>query len=439
MSSNCPSPTGASQVHEVATETERAPVRLETMQDCTEALRSDKLIPEEFLPEAPFRDGTIIKLHGEEHLKRRRILNRLVRREAHTRWREVVLVPTMHAELAAMRSAPDEEGVVRLDLVPFAMRFFNVMACAMTGLDVSTAEDRDLLLSLIDPLNLGDALRFEDDVAARRAEGLAALTVFRDRFYEPSLRRRRDLLARVDSGELKIEDLSLDMMLLVALRADPAWDDEGNALRNVMQFMLGASHTNVHPLGFAIDHLERWFEAHPEDYVRRTDPAFLESAVNEALRLHTIGPTLGRIAIADLTLSSGRKIEVGQRVEIGIQSASVDITVYGEDASSFNPYRTATPGAYPYGLAFGSGAHMCQGMPIVIGVEGIDGALVYVLKALYEAGARRDTSRPTRSQQLHGYRNSYLSYPLILDPTFPDPGAARQRERSAATEPAPGR
>lgn len=405
-------------MRESATQTKPASVPLVTMRDCTEALRTDKLIPENFAAEAPFREGTIIKLHGDEHLRRRRILNRLVRREAHTRWRELVLVPTMLAEVRAMQAAPDDDGVVRLDLVPFAMRFFNVMACVMTGLDVTTSDDRDLLLSLIDPLNLGDALRFEDDIAARRAEGLAAMAVFRERFFDPSLQRRRDVLARVEKGELQIEDVGIDMMLLVALRADPAWDDEANAVRNVMQFMLGASHTNVHPLGFAIDHLEQWFEDHPEDYQRRTDPTFLEAAVNEALRLHTIGPNLGRVAVADMTLSSGAEIKTGQRVEIGIQAASVDPTVYGEDAATFNPYRTAIPGAYPYGLAFGSGAHMCQGMPIVIGVEGIDGALVYVLKALYEAGARRDRSRPTQSQQLHGYRNSYLSYPLMLDPAF---------------------
>jgi hypothetical protein len=61
---------------------------------------------------------------------------------------------------------------------------------------------------------------------------------------------------------------------------------------------------------------------------------------------------------------------------------------------------------------------MCQGLPIVVGVEGIDGALVHVLKALYEAGARRDRTWPTRSQELHGFRSSYLSYPLVLDPAL---------------------
>jgi cytochrome P450 len=393
-------------------------VRLSTMADCIEALRSDKLRPERFGPEAPFRDGTIIKLHGAEHVARRRVLNKLVRREAHTYWREAVLVPVMQAELQKALEDRGPDDVVRLDLVPWSMHFFNVMACAMTGLDVASEDDRALLLSLIEPLNSGDALKFEDDPDGRIAEGMAALQVFKERFYDPSLRSRLETLSRVEAGEIDEADVPVDMMLLVARQADPAWEDEGNALRNVMQFMLGASHTNVHPLGFAIDHLESWFEDHPADYSRRTDPAFLERVVNEALRLHTIGPVLGRVAIADVTLDSGIEIRAGQTVSVGIQQASLDPTVYGEDAASFNPHRTIAAAAYPYGLAFGSGPHMCQGLPIVVGVEGIDGALVHVLKALYEAGARRDRTRPTRSQELHGFRSSYLSYPLVLDPAL---------------------
>jgi cytochrome P450 len=344
-----------------------------------------------------------------------------------------VLVPVMHEELRKLLGDRPPDGVVRVDLVPFAMHFFNVMACALTGLDVRTPEDRRLLLSLIEPLNSGDALKFEDDPDSRIAEGLAALRVFKERFYDPSLRRRVELLASIEAGALNEADVPVDMMLLVALKADPAWEDEDNAVRNVMQFMLGASHTNVHPLGFAIDHLESWFEDHPEDYPQRTDPRFLERAVNEALRLHTIGPVLGRVAVEDVRLSSGIEIKAGQTVSVGIQEASLDPMVYGVDAAIFNPHRMIAAAGYPYGLAFGSGPHMCQGLPIVVGVEGIDGALVHVLQALYEAGARRDRSRPTRSQELHGFRSSYLSYPLVLDPSLATDASAVDRITSSAS------
>jgi cytochrome P450 len=325
-------------------------VRLTTMRDCLEALRLDKLHQEQFAPEAPFREGTIIKLDGPEHLKRRRILNRLVRKEAHARWRQDVLLPTIRQELAAVLDRRGPDGIARVDLVPFSMGFFNVMACALTGLDLPTGEDRVLMLQLIEPLNNGDALRWAHDIEGLVAEGLVAKDVFRDRFFRPSLERRRQLLKNAQSDELAEGELPMDMMMLVALQADPAWSDEDNAVRNVMQFMIGASHTNVHPLGYAIDELESWFEEHPEDYELRIEPRFLEGAVNEAMRLHTIGPTLWRVAAEDLIISSGVSIRAGQTIAVEIGEASVDPAAYGPDAATFNPHRKVSGGVYPYGL-----------------------------------------------------------------------------------------
>lgn len=401
-------------------------VRLTTMRDCLEALRLDKLHQEQFAPEAPFREGTIIKLDGPEHLKRRRILNRLVRKEAHARWRQDVLLPTIRQELGAVLSQPGPDGIARVDLVPFSMGFFNVMACALTGLDLLTRQDRALMLELIEPLNNGDALRWADDIEGRVAEGVAAMEVFRDKFFRPSLERRRELLQKAQASEQAASDLPIDMMMLVALEADPAWRDEDNAVRNVMQFMIGASHTNVHPLGYAIDELESWFERHPEDYELRVEPTFLEGAVNEALRLHTIGPTLWRVAADDLTLSSGVSIRAGQTIAVEIAEASVDLAAYGPDAAVFNPHRKVSGGVYPYGLAFGSGAHMCQGLPVVIGAEGIDGILVHVLKAFYEAGVRRDLDLPNKRQE--GFRDSYTSYPIAFDPARRPAAAGASRQ-----------
>ena len=47
-------------------------------------------------------------------------------------------------------------------------------------------------------------------------------------------------------------------------KADETWADEDTAVRNVMQFMLGASNTNLHPLTHALDELESWLDEHPD-------------------------------------------------------------------------------------------------------------------------------------------------------------------------------
>jgi hypothetical protein len=199
-------------------------------------------------------------------------------------------------------------------------------------------------------------------------------------------------------------------------------------VRNVMQFMLGSSHTSVHPLGHAIDELTRWFETHPGDAARRTDPRFLNHAVNETLRLHLVGPALYRIAESNVTLASGLEIRAGQRVSVDFELASRDRTIYGDDAGQFNPDRDTRGSAYPYGLAFGTGAHMCQGLPIIVGVEGIDGSIVQVLRLLFEAGIRPDPDRPAVTET--GFRHTtYISYPIIFDPAY----ASEAWPRSNAT------
>jgi hypothetical protein len=91
-----------------------------------------------------------------------------------------------------------------------------------------------------------------------------------------------------------------------------------------------------------------------------------------------------------------------------------DTSVYGPDANHFNPRRKAPEGFYPFGLAFGSGDHMCQGLPIVLGVEGIDGTLLLVLQTLYASGLSRDRMRAPSKVPI---RDSYEYYPVMLKST----------------------
>ena len=101
----------------------------------------------------------------------------------------------------------------------------------------------------------------------------------------------------------------MDMMTLVAMKADPAFEDEDLALRNVIGFVVGGANTQVHPLGHAIDEMEKWFIAHPEDFERRTEPRFLLTVLNEVLRLHPVSRLTIRVAAADVTLSSGLQLK----------------------------------------------------------------------------------------------------------------------------------
>lgn len=379
------------------------------------------------------RAGTVLRVDGELHSKRRRLLNRLVFKGGHTRMRDTVLRPALERDLAAVLSRPDADGVARTDLNPFATRLLVELVAAMIGLDEATsAEGLDELVRLhgelvafprlqtqlrsaAPPLPGGDATLRE---AIARHE--AAKAEFVERFYRPAMDARRTLVARHDAGELADDDLPLDFLTMVAAHADPRFDDEPDLpVRHAIVDLLHAgTGTTVGALVRAIDELDRHFGAHPEDLTLRTDPVFLSAAVNETVRLHSANPAEIRRALTDVTLGRGTQVRAGQIVALRTGFANRDRTVFGDDAERFDPHRRVPSGVYPYGVAFGSGPHMCYGVPLVLGDDGTDGNLVCLLQRLYAAGIRPDPRTPPRMRApiAHADLKTIESYPVVFDP-----------------------
>jgi cytochrome P450 len=386
-------------------------IRIVSFPEAMEILRrSDIFAVEPLGREAPLREGTLLKIDGDLHMKRRRVANRLVRREWHERYRHETLVPTVARRIEGLLAKPDGDGFVLADLVLFSRRLFLDMAATLTGISLETDADGDLLASLVEPMHSGSVIKWFHDQDQVMARAVAAMNTFRDRFFRPSLESHLELVKRHEAGELQEAELPNDLMTLIALRADPAWADEGLALRTVIFYLGGASNTHVRPLGFAVDELDRWFRQHPEDLPQKTDSAFLQGAVVETLRMYANTPAIFRVANQNVELStSGRHISKGQYVGIDSRLTGRDMETYGPDADEFNPHRSVPDGAYPFGVAFGTGDHMCQGMPIVLGAGEIEGTLTYVLRTLLAAGMERD---PSRNATKVPERDSYESYPI---------------------------
>ena len=402
--------------------------------EVVEALRaSSKLAVVMDEESEPVRGGTVLRVDGDVHAKRRRLLNRLVFRDEHTRLRERVLRPALERELARLRANPDPDGAVRVDLVAFATRVLVELVAAMIGLDAAkTSAGLDSLVRLHGELVAFPRLQTQLRAAApplpdgeaglRRAleRHEAAKREFVERFYRPAVETRRALVARHEAGELTDADLPDDFLTLVAAHADPRFDDEPDlAVRHAIVDLLHAgTGTTVGALVRAIDELDRYFRVHPEDRARRADPAFLAGAVNETLRLHSANPAEIRRATVDVTLRGGTRIEAGQFVALRTGYANRDRTVFGEDAERFDPHRSIPAGVYPYGVAFGSGPHMCYGVPLVMGNDGPDGNLVCLVQRLHAAGIRPDPDRPARSRRAiaHADLKTVDSYPVVFDP-----------------------
>src|SRR5579859_5832114 len=197
-----------------------------TYAEVVEALRaSAKLAVVMDQESEPIRGGTVLRIDGTAHAKRRRLLNRLVFHDEHARLRESVLRPALDRELARLRAHPDTDGLVRADLVPLATRVLVELVAAMIGLDrAKTAAGLDDLVRLHGELvafpRLQTQLRAaapplpDGDAGLRRAiqRHEAAKGEFVERFYRPALETRRELVARHERGELADADLPADFL-----------------------------------------------------------------------------------------------------------------------------------------------------------------------------------------------------------------------------------
>lgn len=359
-----------------------------------------------------FRAGTVIRLDGAEHRERRRAMNGLLSRGGHQYFRQMALIPTLDAAMTELLSRPDPDGYSRVQLVPFARRVSQQLAAALTGYDrATTPEGAEELEVLLDDWIRGKQsafdnafAEFDEETEASRA-GLRAIELIRDRFYRPAFERREELLAAVEAGELSQDDLPSDLLMLMAQRLDPRWEDPGLRQRESV-FVLGAGvRTSTFSLIWALEELFEWLERHPEDRALIDDESFLLGVVNESLRLHPVTPGFVRRATQDVTLQRGTHVDEGQLIVIHNGPAGVDREVFGPDANEFNPHRVVPKGTNPHAYAFGAGPHLCFGARIVMGHDGLDGSMLHFLRVLLRAGVEPDPGRPRIS--LEGTRGVF--------------------------------
>ncbi len=379
----------------------------------------------------PVRGGTVLRIDGEAHARRRRVLNRLVLRDRHKWFRREALCPAVERNLAALFADAGTDGIARTDLVSFCRRALIETIAAMIGLhQAGTAEGVEELVRVQAQIEEFLGLRTQLKGATPplpggevgRKTALANLEAgkreFVERFYRPSLATHQRLVARHQGGEISASELPNDFLMLVATHADPSFEEDSDLpVREAIADLLHAgTGTTVGAVVHTVDELDRWFAAHPEDRELRIDPHFLDGAVNEVLRLHSANPAEVRRALEDVRLSGGTVIKAGQYVALRTGFANRDRSVFGPDADRFDPHRQVPAGVYRHGLAFGSGPHMCLGMLLALGNEGIDGNIVYFLSALYQMGMEKDPARPARYRPAiaHADLKSFDDYPVLF-------------------------
>ncbi len=397
------------------------PVVLSTYDEAREALRNKDLRQALYDDGAALMSDVIVNLHGAAHTARRRLENRLFRRDTFSYYeREIIPVAIEDVLKPALERGSG-------DLLDLGRRTMISLSTAIAGVDISmdNREELDRFYSIMVRLNRGsNVVHATGDHSALTADGLLALEEFNGSFLGRSIDRRQPLLNEFRAGELAEDELPRDVLTTLMRNQDDLDLPDETILREVAYFPWVGSFSTSDAFVHAMDHLLAWLADHRESReTLRTDRVALQRFVHESLRLHPASPEARRIALADVTLSNGRVIPTGSGVVVDLISANRDPKVFGERPGEFNPYREISAEVSPWGLSFGHGFHACLGQELAGGLApGNDfepsthlfGAITVMAGILLDHGVHRDENAPPRQDPL-STRPHFDSFAVVFN------------------------
>ena len=391
---------------------------LATYADAREALRARDLRQALYDEGHHLMEGVIVNLHGDVHIARRRLENRLFRRDVFA-WYERERIPAIIDQVLAPAI-----GAGHGDLLLLARRTMVMLSIDVAGVDLPSGSDAEFerFYALMDRLARASTVAHATgDKAAIIADGDDALAAFETEFFGPSRHRRQALVNAVARGERDDGDLPRDVLTTLLRNHDRLELAPRTVLREVAYFPWVGSHSTSNQFVHAMHHIFGWLADRPQDRpLLVDDSATLQRFVHESLRLHPASPVARRRALAAITLRSGITIADGEDVVIDIRAANRDPAAVGPDGDRFDPHRQMADGVGPWGLSFGHGAHACLGQELAGGLEPTDalehqllGSIVLMARAVLLAGARPDPDDPPTIDPATT-RNNWGRYPVTL-------------------------
>lgn len=358
----------------------------------------------------------LVNLHGDDHRSRRRLENRLFRRDTHVRYERELFPPIVEATLAPHV----ERG--HAELVGLSHEMMMNLAAATAGVDRpdgTPAETERLYRYLMVFIQGATLAHHTGDREAKRCEVAQALAEFDEEFLVPSIARRRRLLAEVDAGSLDEGALPRDVLTTLLRNEDDLHLPDDVVLREIAFFLLAGAHTSATAFVRTLHQLFALADEQPADAERaRHDLAFLQRCVHETVRLQPSSPIAQRWALADVELVGDVHVPAGARVTIDLMAANRDPAAFGADADAFDPHRELPPGVAPWGLSFGLGMHACIGQDLAAGIDParpgfaedpLHGLVPFAVQAVLLAGGHPDPAEaPTLDpESARGYWGRY--------------------------------
>ncbi len=377
-------------------------ITLTTFDEARDAFRSRELRQALYDEGERLMAGVIVNLHGEAHIARRRLENRLFRRDTFA-WYESDRIPQIIDAVLAPAVATGGG-----DLLPLARRTMMRLSIDVAGVDLPDGTDAELdrFATLMERLAKASTVAHATgDKSAIITSGDAALDEFDHVFFEASLARRTLLVERAARGEIDDADLPRDVLTTLLRNQDRLDLPRATILREIAYFPWVGSHSTSAQLVHAMHHIFEWLADHPDDRGSlETDAALRQRFVHESMRLHPASPVAMRVATCDVELKSGRVLPEGEVVVIDVEHANRDPLVFGPAVDDFVPHRPIADGVAPWGLSFGTGTHACLGQELASGLEPGDavehhllGSVAIMAGEMLAAGAR---PRPDDPPQL---------------------------------------
>ena len=364
----------------------------------------------------------LVNLHGDAHRARRRLENRLFRRDTRER-DERTRFPAIVAETLAPHV---ERG--RAELVGLSHEMMMNLAATAAGVDrpARTAEETHRLHGYLMRFIEGATLaHYTGDREAKRAEVADALEAFDAEFLQASIARRRAALDAVAAGDLDPGELPADVLTVLLANEDQLELGPEVVRRETCFYLLAGAHTSATAFVRTLDHV---LALSPADAGRaRDDLEVLQRCVHETVRLQPSSPVAVRRALEPVTLAGGEAVAPGDEVVIDLMAANRDPDVFGADAEDFDPDRVLPPGVAPWGLSFGLGMHACIGQELAAGgdpaaeaalgagADRLHGLVPVAVRAVLEAGVRPDPDDPPRLDPTSA-RGYWSRYPVRFGP-----------------------
>ncbi|MBD30064.1 MAG: cytochrome P450 [Acidimicrobiaceae bacterium] len=395
-------------------------IRLTTWLQVREAFRSKELRQAGYSEGAVVMSDTLLDLHGKAHRERRRIENRLFRREIFSYWEHEILGRTINVTLNPFIKS--RKG----DLSVIGYRCAMNLTATIAGIDQnpSEAKQTETLYAIVKKFSEGATLlhstRNKDEV---RSEVKEAMAQFAKDFYNPSREKRERLIQENNEGALSEEDLPKDVLTtLLRNRKQLGLTDE-IIFREICFYLQAGAHSTANAFTHTVDDILNWGLRYPKDLDRaRSDLSFVQRCMHESLRLNPASPVALRRPLKDVELSDGTLLSEGTEVTLDLMLANRDSDIFGEGSDQYNPYREVPEGIPRWGMSFGAGMHACVGAELDGGLE-IDperpesetlfGTVAIMAHALLSAGGRRDPNNLPEHDP-NSERKHFSIYPVIF-------------------------